>query len=259
MLPSFIGVRCALRIAHVPKAAVPHGARRMSATARVRGVLFDLDGTLIDSATGIAEALNRTLAELGCAREPEATIRTWIGDGARELLQRALAHAGRHARDEAAFAQAHARLMQHYQASLPLQARPFPGAGELLQRLRAAGIGVALCTNKPERFIAPLLDALGWQAAFDAVAGGDTLPQRKPDPAPLLHCAQALGVPHGQCVMVGDSRTDADAAHAAGMPLLLVRFGYARGFALDDAGALAVIDALPQVADAVGCESARTA
>lgn len=212
-----------------------------------RGVLFDLDGTLIDSAVGIAEALNRTLEDLGCAREPEALIRGWIGDGARELLAMALAHAGRQAPGAEDFEAAFARLMHHYEESLPLQARAFPGAGATLRALRDAGIGTALCTNKPQRFIAPLLEALDWSDAFDAIVGGDTLPVRKPEPAPLLHCAAALDAEPARCLMVGDSRTDADAAHAAGMPLVLVRFGYARGFDVDTAGALRVVDALPEV------------
>ncbi len=220
--------------------------------ARVRAVLFDLDGTLIDSATGIAEALNRTLVELGCAREPEALIRGWIGDGARELLTAALAHAGRSAADADAFDAAYARLMHHYADSLPLQAVPFPGAGETLRALRDADLRTALCTNKPQRFIAPLLDALGWQDAFDVVIGGDTLPQRKPDPAPLLHCAATLDIAPAQCLMVGDSRTDADAAHAARMPLVLVRFGYARSYDLDRAGAVEVIDDLRALRQRVG-------
>lgn len=218
-------------------------------SSRPRAALFDLDGTLIDSAPGIAEALNCTLEELGCAREPEALIRGWIGDGARELLQRALEHAGKPAPVVAEFEASYQRLMAHYARSLPLQAREYPGAGMMLQALRAAGVGLALCTNKPARFIAPLLQALGWANAFDVVCGGDTLPQRKPDAAPLLYCAAALGQPPARCVMVGDSRTDADAAHAAGMPLLLVRHGYGRGYDLDRAGAVEVIGslaALPQ-------------
>ncbi len=222
------------------------------APSHVRAVLFDLDGTLIDSAVGIAEALNRTLAELGCAREPEALIRGWIGDGARELLTYALDHAKKPAADADAFDAAYARLMRHYADSLPLQAVAYPGASEVLNALRDGDIRTALCTNKPERFIAPLLEALGWEDAFDAVVGGDTLPQRKPDPAPLLHCAALLGVAPAQCLMVGDSRTDADAAHAARMPLVLVRFGYARSYDLDRAGAVEVIDDLRALRQRVG-------
>src|SRR5690606_22190825 len=151
-------------------ATVPHpGARRMRdasplghAAASAIGpsspfpgaVLFDLDGTLVDSAGGIAWALDRTLEDLGHAAVGEALARTWIGEGARTLLRRALAHAGSPlTRDAPGFAQAFERLMHHYDASLPRQARAYPGAEQALRGLRARGIRVALCTNKPERFI----------------------------------------------------------------------------------------------------------
>lgn len=206
-------------------------------------VLFDLDGTLIDSAAGIAEALNRTLAERGHARRPEAVIRGWIGDGARQLLQQGLEDAGETVDARSGeFESAYARLMTHYADSLPLQARAYDGAGALLASLKARGTRVALCTNKPGRFIAPLLAALGWEAAFNAIVGGDTLPQRKPDPEPLLHIVDVFGIAPGDAWMVGDSRTDATAAVAAGVPLVLLRHGYARGYDLDAAGACAVFD-----------------
>ena len=192
-------------------------------------VLFDLDGTLIDSATGIAEAVNRTLLELGHAREDPSVVRGWIGDGARLLLRRALVHAGAELPEGAAFDDAYAMLMRHYGESLPLQAVAYPGADAALRGLHADGVRVALCTNKPERFIAPLLDALAWRSLFDAIVGGDTLPERKPSPAPLLHVAGRFGIAPEDALMVGDSQTDADAAQAAGMPLLLVRYGYHHG------------------------------
>lgn len=212
-------------------------------------VLFDLDGTLIDSAGGIAEAVNRTLLELGHARENPALVRGWIGDGARLLLHRALAHAGADLPDGAAFDAAYALLMRHYGDSLPRQAVAYPGADDALRGLHAKGVRVALCTNKPERFIAPLLDALGWQALFDAIVGGDTLAERKPSPAPLLHLAERFGIAPADALMVGDSRTDADAAHAAGMPLLLVRYGYHHGRVPATGDAVAFTDDLRSLLD----------
>src|SRR5690606_14282545 len=187
-----------------------------------RAVLFDLDGTLIDSAVGIAEAVNRTLLALGHAAQDESTVRSWIGDGARLLLRRALDHAGATLPDGDGFEAAYALLMRHYGDSLPRQAVAYPGAAQALRDLRADGVRVALCTNRPARFIAPLLQALGWEDCFEAVVGGDTLPERKPDARPLLHIAESFGLGAAQCLMVGDSRTDADAAAAAAMPLALV-------------------------------------
>jgi len=209
-----------------------------------RAVLFDLDGTLIDSAHGIAGAVNETLAELGHARAEPAVVLEWIGEGARILLHRALRHAGADLPDGPDFDRTFALLMRHYARSLPRQARAYPGAEDALRGLRARGAKVALCTNKPERFIAPLLDALDWRGLFDGIVGGDTLPECKPSALPLRHLADAFGVPVPQCLMVGDSRTDAEAAHAAGMPLVLVDYGYHRDFDLHSAGAWVVVDDL---------------
>ena len=207
-------------------------------------VVFDLDGTLVDSASDIAEAVNRTLVDWSLPRVEEPVIRGWIGDGARLLLHRALAHAGGDLPAGPAFDAAYAVLMRHYGASLPLQAVAYPGADEALRGLRARGVRIALCTNKPERFIAPLLEALQWQTLFDAIVGGDTLAERKPSPAPLLYIAERFGVPAGQALMVGDSQTDADAAQAAGMPLLLVRYGYHHGRVPEAGDAVAFTDDL---------------
>lgn len=212
-----------------------------------RGALFDLDGTLIDSAVGIAEAVNHTLLDLGHAAQPEATVRSWIGDGARLLLRRALDHAGALPREGAAFEEAYALLMHHYGQSLPRQAVPYPGAGEVLDALRDRQVRVALCTNKPARFIEPLLRALGWQERFEAIVGGDTLPERKPDARPLLHIAEGFGLAPAQCLMVGDSRTDAEAAQAAAMPLAMVDFGYRRDFDLESTGAWRIVGDLREL------------
>ncbi|TWT19192.1 phosphoglycolate phosphatase [Luteimonas marina] len=209
-----------------------------------RAVLFDLDGTLIDSAHGIAGAVNETLAELGHARVEPAVVLEWIGEGARILLHRALRHAGADLPDGPGFDRTFAMLMRHYAHSLPQQARAYPGAEDALRGLRARGVKVALCTNKPERFIAPLLEALGWRELFDGIVGGDTLPEGKPAALPLRHLADGFGVPVHACAMVGDSRTDAEAAHAAGMPLVLVDYGYHRDFDVRNADARAVIDDL---------------
>lgn len=212
-----------------------------------RAVLFDLDGTLIDSAVGIAEAVNRTLLDLGHAAQAESTVRGWIGDGARLLLRRALDHAGASLPDGEGFEAAYALLMRHYRDSLPRQAVAYAGVDEALQALRERGVRVALCTNKPARFIDPLLQALDWQNLFEAVVGGDTLPERKPDARPLLHIAEGFGLASAQCLMVGDSRTDADAAQAARMPLALVDYGYRRDFDLGAAGAWRVLGDLREL------------
>ena len=201
-------------------------------------VLFDLDGTLVDSASDITTAVNRMLAEEGLQQVDEARVRSWIGDGSAVLLETALQHAGssRHAGELLP------RFMQHYGDSLLLSPQVYPGVVDTLRELDARGVPMAVCTNKPEPFVPPLLEHLGLDGYFAAVVGAGTLPERKPHPRPLLHLAEQLGAPVEDCLMVGDSETDFLAAQAAGMPVVLVSYGYARSFDLRAAGALAVID-----------------
>ncbi|MEN1940188.1 HAD-IA family hydrolase [Luteimonas sp. MJ246] len=203
-------------------------------------VLFDLDGTLVDSAADIAEAVNRTLEELGHAREDEATVRAWIGLGTHVLLDSALRHAGSDADVDAVMP----RLMVHYEACLLLHARLYPGTTETLAALADAGVAMSMATNKPERMARVLSDAMGIDRWFTHVVGGDTLAERKPYAMPLLHLAALHGVSAADTLMVGDSEADAGAAKAAGMDLVLLRHGYPRDFDLERAGAVAVLDGL---------------
>ena len=201
-------------------------------------VLFDLDGTLVDSASDITTAVNRMLAEEGLEPVDEALVRSWIGDGTAVLLDTALQHAG----STRSAAELLPRFMEHYGDSLLLGPRVYPGVAETLAELERRGVPMAVCTNKPEPFVAPLLEHLGLDDYFDAVVAAGTLPERKPHPRPLLHLAGQLQAPPHACLMVGDSETDYLAARAAGMPVVLVSWGYARSFNLREADALAVID-----------------
>ncbi|MBD7988889.1 phosphoglycolate phosphatase [Luteimonas sp. Sa2BVA3] len=203
-------------------------------------VLFDLDGTLVDSAADIAEAVNRTLDELGHPREDEATVRSWIGLGTRVLLDSALRHAGSTADVDAVMP----RLMVHYEDCLLLHARLYPGTVEALDALADAGVAMSMATNKPERMARVLAQAMGIDHYFTHVVGGDTLAERKPHAMPLLHLAALHGVAAADTLMVGDSEADAGAAKAAGMDLVLLRHGYPRDFDLERAGAVAVLDDL---------------
>lgn len=212
-------------------------------TFRYPAVFFDLDGTLVDSAADIAEALNLTLAQWQLQVYDEATVRGWIGEGARALVATAL-QAQHSTLDVDALMP---DMMRHYGDCLLHRPQAYPGVHAALRALDAAGVTLAVCTNKPIRFVAPLLDHLGLHGYFKVLLGGDSLPQRKPDPAPLLHLATACGLPVSSCLMVGDSATDAGAARAAGMPLAMVRYGYLRGFDPDAAGAVAVVDDLTQL------------
>ncbi|MEE7558600.1 HAD-IA family hydrolase, partial [Xanthomonas sp. Kuri4-2] len=138
-------------------------------------------------------------------------------------------------------------MMRHYGECLLHRPRLYPGVREALASLRAGGHTLAICTNKPARFITPLLRHLQIADGFAAQLGGDSLPERKPSGAPLQHLADRFAQPLAQCLMVGDSATDAQAAQAAGMPLAMVRYGYLRGFDADAAGAVAVVDDLREL------------
>lgn len=203
-------------------------------------VIFDLDGTLVDSAADIAEALDLTLQQQQLAAVGESTVRGWIGEGARTLLQTALRAQHSALSVEALMPQ----FMRHYHDCLLHRPRLYPGAAEAVRALRARGSTLAICSNKPESMIRPLLRHFSIDDCFAAVIGADSLAERKPSPLPLLHLAQRFGLAPGQCLMVGDSATDAAAAQAAVMPLALVRYGYLRGLDPAQAGAVVVLDDL---------------
>lgn len=210
-------------------------------------VIFDLDGTLVDSAGDIAEALNRTLQDWQLARVPETTVLTWIGDGVRRLVEQAFSAAGSEVDLDAVMP----GFMVHYTDCLLRSPRLYDGVQEALQQLHARGVTLAICTNKPSALVPPLLEHLGIANAFALVLGGDSLPQRKPSGEPLRHIAAHFGYGAADCLMVGDSLTDYRAAQDAGMPVALVRYGYPRGLDLQHNGAVAVIDdlrALPGLA-----------
>ncbi len=206
-------------------------------------VVFDLDGTLVDSASDIAEAVNRTLEDLSLPRVSEATVRSWIGEGVRKLVTTALNDAG----SERTLDEVMPTFMRHYRDCLLRSPQLYDGVVETLQVLRQRGLPMAICTNKPAALVPPLLAHLDIAGFFAHIIGGDSLPQRKPAAEPLLHTAALLGQPVQACLMVGDSATDLGAADNAGMPIVLVRYGYPRDLDLDATDAVAVIDALPEL------------
>jgi phosphoglycolate phosphatase len=197
----------------------------------LEAVLFDLDGTLLDTAADIAEALNRTLAELGFAPIAPSEVSRMIGRGSPMLIERAAALQSRKL-DEAAKAAMLDRFFHHYgylEESGEFKAVPYAGAAECLRALHAAGMRTAVVTNKQERFATGLLKALGLGVWVDRVVGGDSCPLRKPDPAPLLFACEQLGVAPARALMVGDSINDVQAARGAGIPVICVPYGYNEG------------------------------
>lgn len=192
-------------------------------------VMFDLDGTLMDSVPDLAAAVDKMLMLLG--REPAgvARVRDWVGNGSRVLVRRALAGQLQHegVADELAD-EALALFMQAYSGGHELTA-VYPGVVECLDWLRERDVKLAIITNKPAQFIEPLLEEKGLAGCFQWLVGGDTLPQQKPDPAALFWVMNRAGVAPGESLFVGDSRNDVRAAKVAGVPCVALTYGYNHG------------------------------
>jgi phosphoglycolate phosphatase len=198
----------------------------------LQAILFDLDGTLIDSVPDLTAALDASLEQLNYSPAGIERVRAWVGNGARKLVQRALAFALEipEARlDDTLVDQLLAEFFEHYGQQTCEQTILYPGVSEAVNHWHAQGIKMACVTNKPARFSQPILAHFGLQAIMPVLVGGDTLAVRKPDPAPLLLACEQLGVAVANTVMVGDSVNDVEAARAAGMPVACVSYGYNHG------------------------------
>jgi phosphoglycolate phosphatase len=197
----------------------------------LRAVLFDLDGTLLDTAEAISAALNQALAERALPAVPVEQVRRMIGRGAPMLIVRALAHLGVRL-DAADQAQLLQRYLAHYhdiESGAHSSDALYAGVRECLRSLAAIGLRLAVVTNKPQQISIGLLRRLGLDKWIHAVIGGDSCARRKPDPQPLLLACEALQVASSDALMIGDSITDVQAARAAGMPVLCVPYGYNEG------------------------------
>ncbi|HYL17922.1 MAG TPA: phosphoglycolate phosphatase, partial [Burkholderiales bacterium] len=181
---------------------------------RVSAVAFDLDGTLLDTLPDIAAAADSMLADLQRPAAGEATVRGYIGNGLGRLTKRLLTGQMDGEPPPEMFERAFESLKSHYRTTLSRRTKPFPGVETGLQRFKQEGLKLACITNKAEAFTVPLLHATGLSGFFDLVLSGDSLPKKKPDPLPLLHCAQQFGVPPAQMLIVGDSANDTRAARA---------------------------------------------
>ena len=203
----------------------------------IQAVLFDLDGTLADTAPDLGYVLNQLRTARGLPPLPLAATRPVTSNGVRGLLKIGFDMTPEHAD----YAQLKDEFLALYAANLHRETRLFPGMQELLAELEQRGVKWGVVTNKPRRFTEPLLDALGIRQRAACVISGDSVGQLKPHPAPLLAAAQSIGVVPASCLYFGDDRRDVIAARAAGMPVAVALFGYLDGGAPETWGADALL------------------
>jgi N-acetyl-D-muramate 6-phosphate phosphatase len=186
-------------------------------------ILFDLDGTLLDTAHDMVGALNSLRLESGLAPLPFADVRAQVSHGSTRLVQIGFPEA-----DTQRCALLQRRFLELYGARLAAETRLFEGMDQVLLELSRRGLAAGIVTNKPGRLTDALLEQLGLRARFACVVSGDTLAERKPHPLPLLHAAALAGAAPEACIYVGDAQRDVQAAHAAGMRALVAVYGYLR-------------------------------
>lgn len=190
-------------------------------------LLFDLDGTIADTAPDLCHTMNVLLERHGRPRVPEDRVRHLVGGGARKIMERGFAETGA-AASEGLLDQLFDEFISHYGANVALHSRVWPGLLPHLERFHANGVKMGVCTNKVEHLSRKLLAALDIADYFPVVIGGDTLAVKKPDPAHLLEAVRRLGGTPETAVMIGDSAPDIEAANAANLPSICVSFGYTR-------------------------------
>ena len=221
----------------------------------IQAAIVDLDGTMVDTLGDFEVALNRTLADLDLPPVTRAMVERTVGKGSEHLIRSVLAHqlalpdAGVSAcvTVDALYEPAWQRYQHHYLQCNGLHSVVYPGVQDALQGLSQAGVQLACLTNKPLSFAKPLLKAKGLDGYFTHVFGGDSFERKKPDPLPIRKTCEALGTAEANTLMVGDSSNDAQAAHAAGCPVVLVPYGYNHGRPVQETPAAAWLDSLAQL------------
>ena len=211
-------------------------------------ILFDLDGTLVDSAADLYRAMNLSLEKLGFPLVTEVQIRAWVGKGAAKLCETVLDHLFGDANPEQ-LNHLHDTFVEIYAQELCVDTKVYAGVLEFLQYCQTHQITMACVTNKPEHLARGILDVLGLSAYFKMVIGGDSLAERKPHPLPLLHCMQQQNALASETLMIGDSSNDVEAARRAGIDCIVVSYGYNHGESIYDCQPQQVIDSLAELVD----------
>ncbi len=223
-------------------------------------ILIDVDGTLVDSVPDLAYCVDEMLRQLGMSVHGEAKVRHWVGNGVERLVRRALIGQLDGEPDEALFQKAYPIFIELYKENTSKRSVVFPGVKAGLDYMQGAGYKLGCVTNKAALFTLPLLKDLGIYDYFGIVVSGDTLPVKKPDPAPLLHVAKHYGVDPVRSLMLGDSISDVKAARAAGFQIVCMSYGYNHGVDVRTANPDAVIDSMVELKNLLeGARQAGTA
>ncbi|HAD31954.1 MAG TPA: phosphoglycolate phosphatase [Methylophaga sp.] len=209
--------------------------------------LIDLDGTLVDSVPDLAWCTDQTMRALNLPERGEAKVRNWVGNGVERLIKRALINQLDGEPAEALYAQAVPIFMALYAENTSKRSLLYPGVKQGLQWLKDQGIHLGCVTNKDEQFTLPILNNLGIRDYFELIVSGDTLPQKKPDPAPLLYAANYFKIEPQQALMIGDSVSDVKASRAAGFQIVCMSYGYNHGNDIRAAHPDAVIDSFAEL------------
>jgi phosphoglycolate phosphatase len=220
----------------------------MSVLAGVRAAIIDLDGTMLDTIPDFHVAINGMRAELGLGPITQEQIALMVGKGSENLIRSVLALDWNAGRIETAFAQAMDAYQRHYLSINGDHSALYPEVIEGLTTLKAQGLRLACVTNKPIAFTTPLLKLKGLDGFFEVVYGGDSLPRKKPDPLPLQTVCADFGLAPAQVVAIGDSSNDAQAARAAGCPVLTVPYGYNHGQAIHETDSDGIVATLLEAA-----------
>lgn len=192
-------------------------------------VLFDLDGTLVDSVPDLAYCVDEMMKQLGMPVRGEAAVRNWVGNGVQRLTERALINAVDGMPDQELMDKAYPIYLELYKENTSKRSRVYDGVIEGIEWIIAQGYRVACVTNKAEAFTIPLLKDKGLFDYFEVIVSGDTCAEKKPHPMPLLYAAEKLGVAPENALMIGDSRSDVISARAAGFNIFCVTYGYNHG------------------------------
>ncbi len=210
-------------------------------------ILIDVDGTLVDSVPDLAYCVDEMMKQLDMPTRGEAAVRTWVGNGVERLVRRALIGRLDGEPDEALFARAYPIFLELYTENTSKRSALYPGVREGLDYLKSQGYRLGCVTNKVAQFTLPLLKDLGLHDDFESIVCGDTLPKKKPDPLPLLHSAEMLGVAPEESLMLGDSVSDVKAARAAGFQIVCMSYGYNHGVDIRESNPDAVIDSMVEL------------